>query len=71
MANHMKFASIPEIDKKLKTALDSFCKDPPNDDYQRGYMSALMEVAKNYLYWPEDHLVLTEARKVYNKSIRK
>jgi hypothetical protein len=66
--NGMRFASIPETDAYLKAALKSFIDDPPDNEFQRGYMSALIEVARQYLYWPENNETLVEARKVFNRA---
>jgi hypothetical protein len=49
-----------EFEQTLMEMLTSFVNDPPDTDYQRGYLAALIEVYKNTNWVRDDLLAAAE-----------
>lgn len=53
-----------QVQKYLEASIQAYLSDPPDSDYLRGYLSALLAVAEEALGLPMEALPYLEARKL-------
>lgn len=57
-----------DIDVFIAKAFDGFLSDPPDTEFQRGYLAALINVASEGLGWDDTDHRLVVARKILDQA---
>jgi hypothetical protein len=55
---------MPDIEKYGERAVQSFLSDPPDTDFQRGFLSAMLVIAEEALGLPVDAPPFKEAQEL-------
>ena len=63
---HAKFGNVEEF---VRTAIQGFVNDPPDSDFQCGYLGAMLVFAKEAIGVPMEMSPYAEAQKLWNDCI--
>src|SRR5262249_27547658 len=67
MSDHVKeHAKIGNVEEFVRTAIQGFVNDPPDSDFQCGYLGAMLVVAKEAIAVPMEMSPYAEAQKLWD-----
>jgi hypothetical protein len=67
MSEHVKeYAKLGNVEGFIRTAIQGFVTDPPDSDFQCGYLEAMLSVANYALGVPMEKSPYAETQKLWN-----